>query len=108
MKNYLISGIFSHSLSSQGMSRYFSTITLPITKKTKEKNQQPMENNVFLSGPDSLTTEKKRKDSSFTIMVVLTRPLVIICSYSAPCTRFRPFQQGAMSTEEYLLPVVSD
>ena len=37
VKNY-ISGIFSHSLSSQGMSRYFSSLTLPMTKKTKEKN----------------------------------------------------------------------
>jgi len=43
----------------------FSILTLPITKKSAFEN-------VFLSGPVSFTTEKKRKDSSFTIMVMLS------------------------------------
>ena len=43
----------------------FSILTLPITKKSAFEN-------MFLSWPVSFTTEKKRKDSSFTIMGMLS------------------------------------
>ena len=77
MKNYIISGIFSHRLSSHDMSHHFSILTLPITQKQtkkKRKNKQRIENfkNLFLSGPVSFTMEEKRKDSSFTLMIMFS------------------------------------
>ena len=80
MKNHLISGIFSHSLSSQGMLRYFSSLTLPITKKTKEKNSKGWK--IMFSEVDLTVLPRKRKKrfQFYSYGYVSTRPIVIIYS----------------------------